>query len=161
MRKIIDIFTGLALALLLSSCAERMEDALVPFADRDIVIDFSAGKTKALVEDTEYESRIDHIDFFVFRKDNTLCWHERAHVSSSEGSHTLSMGTGYFAQKDAYGNVVSHPEYSVYLLANCMSDMTFDAGSEVLTMTSESGEVSQVSTLYALGNRLDLSVAQH
>ena len=75
MRKIIDIITGLALALLLSSCAERMEETLVPFADRDIVIDFSAGKTKALVEDTEYESRLDHIDFFVFRKDNTLCWH--------------------------------------------------------------------------------------
>ena len=147
MRKIIDIFTGLALALLLSSCAERMEETLVPLADRDIVIDFSAGKTKALVEDTEYESRIDHIDFFVFRKDNTLCWHERANVSSFEGSHTLSMGTGYFAQKDAYGNVVSHPEYSVYLLANCLSDMAFDAESGVLTMTSESGAVSQISNL--------------
>ena len=161
MRKIIDIFTGLALALLLSSCAERMEDALVPFADRDIVIDFSAGKTKALVEDTEYESRIDHIDFFVFRKDNTLCWHERAHVSSSEGSHTLSMGTGYFAQKDAYGNVVSHPEYSVYLLANCLSDMTFDAGSGVLTMTSESGTVSQISTLSALGSSVQETLNIH
>lgn len=161
MRKIIDIFTGLALALLLSSCAERMEETLVPFADRDIVIDFSAGKTKALVEDTEYESRIDHIDFFVFRKDNTLCWHERANVSSSEGSHTLSMGTGYFAQKDAYGNVVSHPEYSVYLLANCLSDMTFDAGSGVLTMTSESGTVSQISTLSALGSSVQETLNIH
>lgn len=161
MRKIIDIITGLALALLLSSCAERMEDTLVPFADRDIVIDFSSGKTKALVEDTEYESRIDHIDFFVFRKDNTLCWHERANVSSSEGSHTLSMGTGYFAQKDAYGNVVSHPEYSVYLLANCLSDMAFDAESGVLTMTSESGAVSQVSTLYALGNSVQETLNIH
>ena len=161
MRKIIDIFTGLALALLLSSCAERMEEILVPFADRDIVIDFSAGKTKALVEDTEYESRIDHIDFFVFRKDNTLCWHERANVSSSEGSHTLSMGTGYFAQKDAYGNVVSHPEYSVYLLANCLSDMAFDAESGVLTMTSESGAVSQISNLYALGNSVQETLNIH
>ena len=161
MRKIIDIFTGLALALLLSSCAERMEETLVPLADRDIVIDFSAGKTKALVEDTEYESRIDHIDFFVFRKDNTLCWHERANVSSSEGSHTLSMGTGYFAQKDAYGNVVSHPEYSVYLLANCLSDMAFDAESGVLTMTSESGAVSQISNLYALGNSVQETLNIH
>lgn len=161
MRKIIDIFTGLALALLLFSCTERMEETLVPFADRDIVIDFSAGKTKALVEDTEYESRIDHIDFFIFRKDNTLCWHERAHVSSSEGSHTLSMGTGYFAQKDAYGNVVSHPEYSVYLLANCLSDMSFDAGSGVLTMTSESGTVSQISNLYALGNSVQETLNIH
>ena len=161
MRKIIDIITGLALALLLSSCSERMEDTLVPFADRDIVIDFSSGKTKALVEDTEYESRIDHIDFFVFRKDNTLCWHERAQVSSSEGSHTLSMGTGYFAQKDAYGNVVSHPEYSVYLLANCLSDMAFDAESGVLTMTSESGAVSQISSLYALGNSVQETLNIH
>ncbi len=161
MRKIIDIITGLVLALLLSSCAERMEETLVPFADRDIVIDFSAGKTKALVEDTEYESRIDHIDFFVFRKDNTLCWHERSNVSSSEGSHTLSMGTGYFAQKDAYGNVVSHPEYSVYLLANCLSDMTFDAGSGVLTMTSESGTVSQISTLSALGSSVQETLNIH
>ena len=161
MRKIIDIFTGLALALLLSSCAERMEETLVPLADRDIVIDFSSGKTKTLVEDTEYESHIDHIDFFVFRKDNTLCWHERANVSSSEGSHTLSMGTGYFAQKDAYGNVVSHPEYSVYLLANCLSDMAFDAESGVLTMTSESGAVSQISNLYALGNSVQETLNIH
>ena len=154
-----NIFFGLA--LLLSSCAERMEEGLLPVADREIVIDFSSPYTKALVEDTDYESIISHIDIFVFRKDNTLCWHERTQVSSSDGSHTLSVGTGYFAEKDSGGNVVSHPEYRVYLLANCSADMSFNAEAGRLTMTSESGSVSEITTLSALGSSVQETLNIH
>lgn len=155
----VNIFFGLA--LLLSSCAERMEEGLLPIADKEIVIDFSSPDTRALVEDTGYESRISHIDIFVFRKDNTLCWHERAQVSSSEGSHTLSVGTGYFAEKDAGGNVVSHPEYGVYLIANCSADMSFNAETGTLLMTSESGTVSEITTLSALGSSVQETLNIH
>ena len=146
---------------MLSSCVERMEDALVPFADREIVIDFSAGKTKALVADTDYESYIDHIDIFIFRADNSLYWHERTSVSAAEGSHTLSVGTAYFAGKDSNGNVVSHPQYSVYLLANCSAEMSFDTSSKKLTMTSESGSVSEITTLSALGSSVQETLNIH
>ena len=74
MRRIIDIFLCMVLVLQ-SSCTERMEEHAVPFADRGIVIDFSTGRTKALAEDTGYESRVDHIDIFIFSEDNSLYRH--------------------------------------------------------------------------------------
>ena len=151
MRRTIDIFLCVALVLL-SSCSERMEEPFVPCADRGIVIDFSCGRTKALAADTEYESRVDHLDIFVFREDNSLCYHERTSVSVSEGTHTLSVGTKYFAEKDAAGNVVGHPKYKVYLLANA----EFDA-SAVNNVATLGNMIQETPNLHLSG--LNLSVA--
>jgi len=138
--------------MVLSSCSERIEGPFVPCGDRDIVIDFSSGRTKALAADTEYESRIDRLDIFVFREDNSLYWHERASVSASDGTHSLSVGTKYFAQKDASGNVTSHPKYKVYLLANASFETSFTDGT--LTMVFQDGKTMAVSNVAALGNVL-------
>ena len=151
MRRTIDIFLCVALVLL-SSCSERMEEPFVPCADRGIVIDFSCGRTKALAADTEYESRVDHLDIFVFREDNSLYYHERTSVSASEGTHTLSVGTKYFAEKDAAGNVVGHPKYKVYLLANA----AFDA-SAVNNVATLGNMIQETPNLHLSG--LNLSVA--
>lgn len=151
MRRTIDIFLCVALVLL-SSCSERMEEPFVPCADRGIVIDFSCGRTKALAADTEYESRVDHLDIFVFREDNSLCYHERTSASVSEGTHTLSVGTKYFAEKDAAGNVVGHPKYKVYLLANA----EFDA-SAVNNVATLGNMIQETPNLHLSG--LNLSVA--
>ena len=151
MRRTIDIFLCVALVLL-SSCSERMEEPFVPCADRGIVIDFSCGRTKALAADTEYESRVDHLDIFVFREDNSLCYHERTSVSVSEGTHTLSVGTKYFAEKDAAGNVVGHPKYKVYLLANA----EFDA-SAVNNVATLGNMIQETPNLHLSG--LNVSVA--
>ena len=151
MRRIIDIFLCVAFVLL-SSCCERMDRPFVPCADKGIVIDFSCGRTKALAADTEYESRIDHLDIFVFREDNSLCYHERASVSASEGTHTLSVGTKYFAEKDATGNVTGHPKYKVYLLANA----TFDA-TAVNNVATLGNMIQETPNLHLSG--LNLSVA--
>ncbi|MBQ1937596.1 MAG: hypothetical protein II364_01365, partial [Bacteroidales bacterium] len=140
MRKIRNIFFCLVLLMGLSSC-EKAELELAPFVDRGIVIDFSTGKTKATVSDLDYESIIKHLDFFVFKADNTLFWHERVAVSATEGTHTLSVGTKYFAEKDAEDQVIGHPEYSVYLLANCTGQMSFDEQTRTLTLTSQTGSV--------------------
>jgi hypothetical protein len=129
-----------------------MDRPFVPCADKGIVIDFSCGRTKALAADTEYESRIDHLDIFVFREDNSLCWHERASVSASEGTHTLSVGTKYFAEKDAAGNVTGHPKYKVYLLANA----TFDA-TAVNNVATLGNMIQETPNLHLSG--LNLSVA--
>ncbi len=136
--------------VLLSSCSERIEGPFLPCGDRDIVIDFSCGRTKALVADTEYESRVDHLDIFVFREDNSLSWHERASVSASDGTHSLSVGTKYFAEKDASGNVIGHPKYRVYLLANAAFETSFADG--IFTMVSPEGKTTAVSNVAALGN---------
>lgn len=136
--------------VLLSSCSQRMEEQLVPCIDGEIVIDFSSGQTKVLAEDTGYESRIDHIDIFIFREDNSIYWHERTSVSSSESSHTLSVGTDFFAKKDEAGNVIAHPKYKVYLLANADFDVSFIDG--VLTLVSESGSTTIVNDVSSLGN---------
>lgn len=138
--------------MVLSSCSERIEGPFVPCGDRDIVIDFSSGRTKALAADTEYESRIDRLDIFVFREDNSLYWHERASVSASDGTHSLSVGTKYFAQKDASGNVTGHPKYKVYLLANASFETSFTDGT--LTMVFQDGKTMAVSNVAALGNVL-------
>lgn len=158
MRRIIDIFLCMVLVLQ-SSCTERMEEHVVPFADRGIVIDFSTGRTKALAEDTGYESRVDHIDIFIFSEDNSLYWYERASVSASEGSHTLSVGTKFFARKDAAGNVTAHPKYKVYLLANASFSASFADG--LLTLVSESGEETVVSNLSVLGNVIQETANLH
>lgn len=158
MRKIIDIFICIVL-LHLSSCVGRMEEPVVPFVDKGIVIDFSTGRTKAVTEDTGYESHVEHIDIFIFREDNTLYWHERTSVSASKGSHTLSVGTKFFAEKDSDGNVTAHPKYRVYLLANAAFDVSF--ADNTLTMVSESGTVTTVNTLSALGNVIQETLNIH
>lgn len=145
--------------VLLSSCSERIEVPFVPCGDRNIVIDFSCGRTKALAADTEYESRIDHLDIFVFREDNSLYWHERASVSASEGTHSLSAGTKFFAEKDAAGNVTGHPKYKVYLLANALFETSFADG--VLTMVSQEGRSTTVSNVAALGNVIQETPSLH
>lgn len=144
----------------LSSC-EKAELEQVPFVDRGIVIDFSTGKTKATVSDLDYESIIKHLDFFVFKADNTLFWHERVAVSATEGTHTLSVGTKYFAEKDAEGQVIGHPEYSVYLLANCTGQMSFDEQTRTLTLTSQAGTESQIHSLAALGGAVQETMNLH
>ena len=161
MRRILDIIVCLAALLVLSSCAERMEGQFLPCADKGIVIDFSSAQSKAMtyVEDEDYESRIDHMDIFVFDHDNRIYWHERVSVSSEQGSHILSKGTKFFAQKDAAGNVIGHPEYKVYLLANCAAEMTFDG--ESLCLTSQSGKQTDITSLSALRSSVQEDINLH
>ena len=165
MSRIRVILFCLAAAFCLSSCAGKMDEPVVPFRDRGIVIDFSSVGTKATAADLDYESRVSHLDILVFSADGSLYWHERTSVTSSEGSHTLSVGTGHFAGKDAYGNVVSHPSYNVYVVANCTFDMEFSAENKVLAVsgTGSDGAAVQyaVSDLSAFGSIIQEDLNLH
>lgn len=121
--------------------------------DRSIVIDFSSDpSTKATVGSLSYEAHVDHLDILVFKMDGSLYWHERVSVTSSTGSHTLSVGTQYFAQKDASGNVESHPRYNVHVLANCTNEITFIEDSRTLIMRSAGGAVKEYRTAGEIGS---------
>lgn len=124
-----------------------------PFVDKGIVVDFSSPdvRTKASVEDTDYESHISHLDILVFKAgDGSLFWHERVSISAAEGSHTLKVSTGYFAQKD--GDVISHPEYNVHVLANCAFDMEFSEAGRSLSVSSSEGELGTYYTESTIGD---------
>ena len=102
--------------------------------DRSIILDFSAGEpaAKATVGSLSYESHVNHLDILIFKVDGSLYWHERVSVASSSGTYTLPVGTGYFAQKNAYGQVISHPRYNVHILANCPNDMAYSISIKLL-----------------------------
>lgn len=140
------------LLVCLSSCIKET-GSYVPHVDRGIVIDFSAdASTKATVGSISYESHVDHLDILVFKMDGSLYWHERVPVTSSTGSHTLAVGTQYFAQKDASGNVVSHPRYNVHVLANCPNEITFNEQSRTLIMSSTGGAAKEYRTAGEIGS---------
>ena len=141
------------LLVCLSSCIKETGSSYVPHVDRGIVIDFSAdASTKATVGSLSYESHVNHLDILVFKMDGSLYWHERVLVTSSTGSHTLAVGTQYFAQKDASGNVVSHPRYNVHVLANCPNEITFNEQSRTLTMSSAGGSAKEYRTAGEIGS---------
>ena len=121
--------------------------------DRSIILDFSAGEpaAKATVGSLSYESHVNHLDILIFKVDGSLYWHERVSVASSSGTYTLPVGTGYFAQKNAYGQVISHPRYNVHILANCPNDMVFNESSRTLAMTFADGSTSTYTSAGEIG----------
>ena len=125
----------------------------MPHVDRSIVIDFSADThTKATVESLGYEAHINHLDILIFKMDGSLYWHERVPVTSSTGTHTLAVGTQYFAQKDAANNVISHPRYNVHVLANCANNLIFNEATKSLVMESADGSTKEYSNAGEIGS---------
>ena len=132
------------------SCSKEEKNPIVPYINKEIIIDYSSPDVKTKAADSDaFESYISHLDIFIFKLSDDadrIVWHERVSVTSSQGSHTLNVGTGYFAQKDAYGNIVSHPKYDVHILANCTLDMSFSEQQKTLTIEgigtyTSSGEI--------------------
>ena len=135
------------------SCNKEKDTPVVPEINKEIIIDYSSPEVKTKAGDSDtYESYISHLDIFIFKLSDgadRIVWHERVSVTSSQGAHTLNVGTGYFAQKDAYGNVISHPKYDVHILANCALDMRFSEQQKTLTIDgvgtyTSSGEIGSV-----------------
>ena len=135
------------------SCSKEEKNPIVPYINKEIIIDYSSPDVKTKASDSDaFESYISHLDIFIFKLSDDadrIVWHERVSVTSSQGSHTLNVGTGYFAQKDAYGNIVSHPKYDVHILANCTLDMSFSEQQKTLTIEgigtyTSSGEIGSV-----------------
>ena len=125
----------------------------MPHVDRSIVIDFSSpdAAVKSGSQDLGYESQVNHLDIFVFRMDGSIYWHERAEVASSTGSHPMAVGTGYFAQKDAAGNVISHPRYDVHVLANCPYGLQFSESDKTIQMEFADGTTRTYRTAGEIG----------
>lgn len=127
-------------ALALSSCNKGMDELLR--SDRGVVIDFvtPVAFAKAMEADEDHEAMVDHIDVLIFNaseNDMPLTWHERFNLSSPEGSLVLSKGKNFFAEKDSDGDIVSHPSYKVYLIANSSFDMSFSEEGMLLTMNGK------------------------
>ena len=150
MKRICDILSCLLTALTLFSCTKGMDDQL--HNSRGIVIDFvtpvALAKAQEMVADESHESAVNHIDVLIFNvteEGMPLKWHERFSLSSSEGSLYLSKGKKFFAQTDSDGNIVSHPSYKVYLIANSTFDMSFSEEKCLVSVTGNDAEGNAVS----------------
>ena len=90
------------------------------FAENDLIIDFSTGTAVSRATDEDYESRVTHLDVFVFEEassddDKLLVHYERRSVNESQGKIALSKKCDYF-QEDAF--------YWVYVVANISADVS-------------------------------------
>lgn len=108
MKKIFNLLTIAAVSVLLHSCVEQ-EHFEVPM-NEDIVLSLSASATRT--EDTGVESRVDHVDIFIFEDENGVpkgkARYERRQVNNVR-KLTLNAKRSSF-DKDA--------KYHVYLIAN-------------------------------------------
>lgn len=117
MKKSLNILM-VVMAMLVSACQEQ--NVFESFGNEDIVINLSAGKTRA--EDTSTESYVDHIDVFIFEDEagspTTKVHYERQQVNNA-AMLTLGVKRSVFAtDKDYYVYLIANSNLSAETLAN-------------------------------------------